>query len=66
MRNNRIAFDILDEGQSVEPGRKYLECYMIFDVKMDMTRKARFVANGAKTPDPDSSTYAGVVSRETV
>ena len=43
----------------------YLECYMIFDIKMDFTRKARFVANGAKTPDLEN-TYAGVVSRETV
>jgi hypothetical protein len=39
---------------------------MIFDVKMDFTWKARFVANGAKTPDLTSSTFAGVVSKETV
>jgi hypothetical protein len=66
MRNNRVAFDILDEDQDMEPGRSYMECYMIFDVKMDMTRKARLVANGSKTPEPEMSTYAGVVSRETV
>jgi len=39
---------------------------MIFDVKMDFTRKARFVANGSRTRDLAESTYAGVVSRETV
>ena len=39
---------------------------MIFDAKMDFTRKARFVANGAKTLDPKESTYAGVVSRESI
>ena len=50
----------------IAPGHTYLECYMIFDVKMDFTRKARLVANGAKTPDLVASTYAGVVSRETV
>ena len=33
---------------------------------MDFTRKARFVANGSKTPNLQSSTYAGVVSRESV
>ena len=66
MKNVRIAFDILDDNRSVEPGRTYLECYLIFDVKMDFTRKARFVANGSKTPDLLYSTYAGVVSRETV
>ena len=33
---------------------------------MDMTRKARWVLDGHKTPDPVHSTYAGVVSRESV
>ena len=66
MSEIRVAFDIKDRNTNVEPGREYLECYMIFDVKMDFTRKARFVANGAKTRDIESSTYAGVVSKETV
>ena len=39
---------------------------MTFEVKMDFTRKARFVANGAKTPYPKKSTYAGFVSIESV
>ena len=55
-----------EKDANVEPGREYLECYMIFNVKMDFTRKARFVANGAKTQDIITSTYAGVVSKETV
>ena len=33
---------------------------------MDFTRKARWVLDGHKTPDPVGSTYAGVVSRESV
>ena len=33
---------------------------------MDFTRKARWVLDGHKTPDPIGSTYAGVVSRESV
>ena len=33
---------------------------------MDLTCKACFVANGAKTPDPEACTFAGVVSRKTV
>ena len=66
MTEVRVAFDIKDKDTRVEPGREYLECYMIFDVKMDFTRKARFVANGAKTRDLMTSTYAGVVSKESV
>ena len=33
---------------------------------MDFTRKARWVLDGHKTSDPEGSTYAGVVSRESV
>ena len=33
---------------------------------MDFTRKARWVLDGHKTPDPIGSIYAGVVSRESV
>ena len=33
---------------------------------MDFTRKARWVLDGHKAPDPDGSTFAGVVSGESV
>ena len=39
---------------------------MIYDIKMDFTRKARLVAEGCRTPNPVTSTYAGVVFRESV
>ena len=66
MDNVRVAFDILERNQNVQPGRTYLECYLVFDVKMDFTRKARFVANGSLTADLEDSVYARVISRETV
>jgi hypothetical protein len=39
---------------------------MIFDIKMDCTRKARFVAGGRTTENPASTTYSSVVSRDSV
>ena len=33
---------------------------------MDFTRKARYVLDGHKTEAPDISTYAGVVSKESI
>jgi hypothetical protein len=33
---------------------------------VDFNRKARWVLNGHKLPTPEGSTYAGVVSRESV
>ena len=66
MKGIRVAFDVLPDGSTAPLDHKKLECYMIFDIKMDMTRKARYVANGAKTQEPSGSKYAGVVSRESV
>ena len=40
--------------------------HLVFDVKMDFTRKARWVKDGHLTPDPIDSNFAGVVSRESV
>ena len=40
--------------------------HLIWDVKMDVTRKARWVLDRHKTPDAIGSTFAGVVSCECV
>ena len=71
-----IAFEI-DETitpEDIRSGRakdKYLgfqeiRCHWIFDVKMDLTRRARFVAGGHTTDTPASLTYSSVVSRDSV
>lgn len=39
---------------------------MIFDVKVDLTRKARFVAGGHCTDPPTQITYSSVVTQESV
>ena len=66
MTNVGIAFEVLEEGLSAPPGWHKVTGHLVFDVKMDFTRKARWVLDGHKTPDPVGSTYAGVVSRESV
>jgi hypothetical protein len=47
-------------------GFQEIKCHMIFDVKMDLMRKARFVAGGHLTEPPASITYLSVVSRDSV
>ena len=47
-------------------GYTEITCHLIFDVKMDFTRKARFVANGSMTDTPVSLCYSSVVSRDSV
>lgn len=47
-------------------GFQEIKCHMVFDIKMDFTRKARFVAGGHATETPTSMTYSSVVSRDSV
>ena len=66
MKNVGIAFELLGEGERAPQGWNKVTGHLVFDVKMDFTRKARWVLDGHKTPNPLGSTYAGVVSRESV
>ena len=47
-------------------GYTEIKCHMVFDVKMDLTRKARLVAGGHMTEAPASLTYSSVVSRDSI
>ena len=47
-------------------GFQEIGCHIVLDVKMDFTRKARFVAGGHTTEALTSITYSSVVSRDSV
>ncbi|KAG7369925.1 reverse transcriptase RNA-dependent DNA polymerase [Nitzschia inconspicua] len=47
-------------------GFQEIGCHVVFDVKMDFERKARFCANGNETRAPSSITYSSVVSRDSI
>ena len=67
MRDVRVAFSILPDGQSAPVGYQRIPRHMIFDIKMeDFRRIARLVAGGHMTKAPPTITYASVVSHETV
>ena len=66
MRNVMVAFHFMNDDEKLPVNAREIEVHMIFDVKMDLTRKARLVAGGHKTPDPEETTYAGVITRESV
>jgi len=61
-----IAFEVQDEEVKHIPGYKRIPGHIIWDVKMDFTRKARYVAGGHRTDPPKAMTYSSVVSRESV
>jgi Reverse transcriptase (RNA-dependent DNA polymerase) len=60
------AVKILDEGATAPIGYQQIPCHIVFYIKIDFTRKARFVAGGHVTNPPSTHTYASVVSRESV
>ena len=47
-------------------GFQEIGCHIVFDIKMDFMRKARFVAGGHTTIAPSSLTYSSVVSHDSV
>ena len=66
MKQVLVAFEILEDKQEPPIGWSKSSGHIVFDVKMDFTRKARWVKDGHRTPEPELSTFAGVVSRESV
>jgi len=66
LKNVKVAFKFLADDEPIPIGYKLIPCHIIFDVKMDFTHKARFVAGGHKTDPPSTLTYSSVVSRDSV
>ena len=59
------AFEFQDD-DVIPIGYQLIQCHMIFDIKQDLTRKARLVAGGHMTEIPDHSTSSSVVGRDSV
>ena len=64
----RVSFKTLNGGDQPPPVYQYIQCHIIFEIKLDgFRRKARLVGAGCMVKDtPAVVTYASVVSRETV
>ena len=63
----KVAFALQDDGTPDPVGSKLINYHLIYDVKMDLTRKARLVAGGHLNKDvPKHITYSSVVSKESV
>jgi hypothetical protein len=60
-----VVFELSDD--PIPPaGYAEATCHMIFDIKFDLTRKARLVLNGAKHKVPKEMTFSSVVSRDSI
>jgi Reverse transcriptase (RNA-dependent DNA polymerase) len=65
MENVMPAFEFIDNNKP-PIGYEKIPFHMIFDIKSDLTRKARLVAGGHMTDVPKESVYASVISSDSV
>lgn len=66
MKNNAIAFEFLNPGDTIPICYKKITLHMVFNIKMDFMCKAQLVAGRHLTKVPSHLAYSSVVSRESV
>jgi len=66
MHNISVAFEILEDGEKAPIRWSKVTGHLVFDAKMALKRKARWVLDGHETPDVIGSAHAGVASHESV
>ena len=65
MKNVLPEFEFIDDND-VPKFYNHIDYHMIFDVKMDLTRKAHLVADGHQSDPPKEFTYSTIVSRDRI
>jgi len=67
LSNVIVAFQLVEDGDNIPLGSKLIPYQIIFDVKIDLTRMARLVAGGHRSPSvkPHAS-YSSVASRDSI
>jgi hypothetical protein len=67
LKNVLVAFQLLEDGETLPVGSKRIPYHIIFDVKFNLTRKARCVAGGHRNDSvPTHATYSSVASRDSI
>ena len=66
MKNSRVAFKLCQKGQKAPVGHTKITFHLIFDLKLDMTQKGRYVAGGHINDVPTYMTYSSVFICDTV
>ena len=62
-----FAFKVINEGEEPPPGYQYMQCLIMFDIKLNGFQcKACLVARGHMTETPAVLIYASVVSNDSV
>ncbi len=64
--NKFEVFKVFSKGKSPPPGYKRIPYSFVFDVMLDLRRKARIVATGCRIGPTGESCYSGVVPIDAV
>jgi hypothetical protein len=65
MKAIECAFEFKDDDK-MPVGHQHIDCHMVFDVKITLDRKARYVAGGNQAEPTKEVTFASVVSRNSI
>ena len=63
MNNSRVTLHLIDRDNHDPVGYKDITFHLIFNVRIDLNRKDRYMEGGNLTNPPSSMTYASVISR---
>ena len=67
LRNVRVAFDLLKDGERPPVGSKWIPYHFVFDVRHTLERKARLVAGGHRNDSvPTYNRYSSVATRDSI
>ena len=66
MKNSRVAFKLCKKVEKAPFGHNKITCHLLFDLKLDMKQKSRYVAGDHLTDVTTYTNYFSVVSRDTV
>ena len=63
IENSKVAFDVLEDRNKIPVGNDKASGLLVFDARMALEHKHRWVKDGHRTPKPELSTFSDVVSR---
>jgi hypothetical protein len=65
MKAIECAFEFRDDDK-MPVGYQHIDCHMVFDVKITLDRKARYIAGGHQTEPTKDVTFDSVMSRDSI
>jgi hypothetical protein len=66
MKAIECAFEFSKDDKKMLVRHQHIDCHMIFDVKITLDQKARYVAGGHQTKPMKDVTFVSVVSRDSI